>query len=458
MAVIIQLRHDTAANWSSTNPILADGETGYDSTNNNFRVGDGVTAWNSLVPTAGGGGSQDLADVLTQGNDAGGAKIINLDDPDNPQDAVTKAYADTAVGTVATNLSNHISDSSDAHAASAITNTPAGSIAATTIQAAVDELDGDIQGHISDTTAAHAASAVSFIATGGISATNVQAAIAELDTEKAPLASPAFTGNPTAPTPSSGDNDTSIATTGFVTDAVNVALQGDFVTLTDAAPVVVNCLTAREPKFYLETSSSRTLDLQNLRGDSVANAYSFITFIIKKGTASDIVITLDSGFTNRDITTDAVVTGYTLSGAVDKYFKITALVYGQGSAAIIWWNLIVQSSLTVIVPVYASTTLTVDAQSQEDTIHEYLTDITVNSTIAFSNVGNARIIYLSAYVNGTNIELTMPSSVVSSDSRYNNTTRKLIISGTSTIKLYSFSFLKVGSVYSMVVGYASPIS
>jgi hypothetical protein len=37
---------------------------------------------------------------------------------------------------------------------------------------------------------------------------------------KAPLASPAFTGNPTAPTPSVGDNDTSIATTAFVTAAV----------------------------------------------------------------------------------------------------------------------------------------------------------------------------------------------------------------------------------------------
>ena len=32
----------------------------------------------------------------------------------------------------------------------------------------------------------------------------------------APLASPVFTGNPTAPTPTAGDNDTSIATTAFV--------------------------------------------------------------------------------------------------------------------------------------------------------------------------------------------------------------------------------------------------
>ena len=37
----------------------------------------------------------------------------------------------------------------------------------------------------------------------------------------APLASPIFTGNPTAPTPTAGDNDTSIATTAFVTAAVS---------------------------------------------------------------------------------------------------------------------------------------------------------------------------------------------------------------------------------------------
>jgi len=39
----------------------------------------------------------------------------------------------------------------------------------------------------------------------------------------APLASPAFTGNPTAPTPSPGDSDTSIATTAFVANAVSAA-------------------------------------------------------------------------------------------------------------------------------------------------------------------------------------------------------------------------------------------
>lgn len=48
----------------------------------------------------------------------------------------------------------------------------------------------------------------------------------------APLASPAFTGNPTAPTPAAGDNDISVATTAFVQQAVGgrLALSGGVMT------------------------------------------------------------------------------------------------------------------------------------------------------------------------------------------------------------------------------------
>ena len=44
----IFLRRDTAANFASTNPILSEGEPAFDTTNQILKVGDGVTAWNSL--------------------------------------------------------------------------------------------------------------------------------------------------------------------------------------------------------------------------------------------------------------------------------------------------------------------------------------------------------------------------------------------------------------------------
>ena len=48
MSTIFKLRRDTAANWSSNNPTLADGELGFDKTNVYLKIGDGTTAWNSL--------------------------------------------------------------------------------------------------------------------------------------------------------------------------------------------------------------------------------------------------------------------------------------------------------------------------------------------------------------------------------------------------------------------------
>lgn len=48
MAVQIQLRNDTAANWTAANPTLAVGEMGVETDTDLFKLGDGATAWNSL--------------------------------------------------------------------------------------------------------------------------------------------------------------------------------------------------------------------------------------------------------------------------------------------------------------------------------------------------------------------------------------------------------------------------
>lgn len=48
MAQQIKWRHDTVANWTSTNPVLAIGEKGVETDTGQFKIGDGVTAWTGL--------------------------------------------------------------------------------------------------------------------------------------------------------------------------------------------------------------------------------------------------------------------------------------------------------------------------------------------------------------------------------------------------------------------------
>ena len=62
MAVRFQLRRDTAANWISTNPVLALGEPGVETNTLKVKVGDGATAWNSLGYSI----TKDFTDLISK--------------------------------------------------------------------------------------------------------------------------------------------------------------------------------------------------------------------------------------------------------------------------------------------------------------------------------------------------------------------------------------------------------
>jgi len=123
----------------------------------------------------------------------------------------------------------------EANAADTTVADAGGLLAATNVETALAELATDADNHLADTTGAHAASAIAFTPAGTVAATDVQTAINELDTEKAPLASPTFTGTPAAPTAAASTDTTQIATTAFVQDVVaavvtgkNALINGDF--------------------------------------------------------------------------------------------------------------------------------------------------------------------------------------------------------------------------------------
>ena len=88
----IQLRRDSASNWSTINPTLAEGEVGLELDTGKSKVGDGTTAWNSLAYDKASTALQSItsSDVTTalgytpvnkQGDTMTGGLIISANSP-----------------------------------------------------------------------------------------------------------------------------------------------------------------------------------------------------------------------------------------------------------------------------------------------------------------------------------------------------------------------------------------
>lgn len=69
MAVQIQFRRDTAANWTSVNPILAQGEMGIETDTDQFKIGNGIDTW-SVRPYGG----------ITGATGPAGVSLVNIEE------------------------------------------------------------------------------------------------------------------------------------------------------------------------------------------------------------------------------------------------------------------------------------------------------------------------------------------------------------------------------------------
>ena len=105
MADLIQLRRDTAANWTSANPTLSQGEQGYETDTGKMKIGDGSTAWTSLDyfvdPSSYATSSDITTAVAPKANTADLATVATTgaysDLTGTPTGLATETYVDTAV-------------------------------------------------------------------------------------------------------------------------------------------------------------------------------------------------------------------------------------------------------------------------------------------------------------------------------------------------------------------------
>lgn len=63
----LQLRRDTAANWTSNTPTLLAGEMGVETDTGKFKVGDGTTTWTALAYSSGPAGTAGSAATVAVG-------------------------------------------------------------------------------------------------------------------------------------------------------------------------------------------------------------------------------------------------------------------------------------------------------------------------------------------------------------------------------------------------------
>ena len=246
MAVRIQHRRGTTSEWNSADPVLFEGEIGYNTTLDKFKIGDGSSAWSVLeyVPTSA-DLSTSLGDYIALTEKGGADGVAELDASLNVltktavvfEGATVDAYETTlivtdptgdrtitlpdATGTIA--LTSDIAELSQDAIDAALTagtgitktyndgaNTLTLAVDTTTIQARVADVSDTEIGYLNGVTSAIQTQL------------NDKLASATASTTYAPLASPTFTGTVTVPTPANATDAVTKAYVDAVTEGLHI--------------------------------------------------------------------------------------------------------------------------------------------------------------------------------------------------------------------------------------------
>ena len=105
--VRFKLRRRTAADWTSVNEVLLEGEMGLETDTRKFKFGDGVTAWNSLTYASGGAVTSvagKTGDVTLDKADVGLGNVDNTSDAGKPVSTAQQTALDAKGSLAGDNL------------------------------------------------------------------------------------------------------------------------------------------------------------------------------------------------------------------------------------------------------------------------------------------------------------------------------------------------------------------
>jgi hypothetical protein len=245
MANVIRIKRRASGNAGAP-PSLKSAEMAHNEVDSTLYIGkgdDGAGNATTIVQVGGSGAFADLSTAQT----IGGAKTFSIvpkssQDASGSTDLVRKSQLDSLLAAKAPLASPALTGTPTAPTAAPATNTTQIATTAFVQEALSGAGAGDMSKSVYDTTnngkvdVAETAEAVPWTGVTGkpssfapsahnhptSEVTGLDAALAG----KAPLASPALTGTPTAPTATGGTNSTQIATTAFVAAAITAVING----------------------------------------------------------------------------------------------------------------------------------------------------------------------------------------------------------------------------------------
>jgi len=294
MAVQIQFRRGTAAEWTAANPLLAQGEMGLEWDTNKFKIGTGSTYWNYLGYSSGQTGatgpagpsgsstsiiSANQGSVITSSTSyinfigagvtasaTGGSVTVTISGGAGSSNSASlgglpaSSYAllsganftgasvgnfQLATQNYVTGLGYQTSSGSVAYAVNSGSSSYSLSAGYAPVPASVS--------YAASAGSAPIPASVSYSASSGLASNSTNFA-GQAQSYYAPISSPNFTGTPLAPTAASATNTTQIATTAFV--------RGEITNLVNSAPTTLDTLNelaaalGNDPNFAATTAST----------------------------------------------------------------------------------------------------------------------------------------------------------------------------------------------------------